>query len=141
MALHCLGSREAGGGEEGGGEVDVGYEFMGDGAGRDGLGVAGEEGHADGFFVHHAFVEPAVVAEEEALVGGVDDEGVVAEVVVIEIVEEAADVVVDGADAAEIVFDVELVGPFAEGVAFEIWWAVDLRSVLVVSGPTRMRMF
>ena len=40
-------------------------------------GIVGQQGSAEGFLVHEAFVEPAVLTHVEALVGGVDDEGVV----------------------------------------------------------------
>ena len=41
------------------------------------VGLVGQQGSAEGFLVHEALVEPAVLTHVEALVGGVDDEGVV----------------------------------------------------------------
>ena len=67
-----------------------------------------------------------MIAEEEALVGVVDDDGVVGEALLVEVVEHAADVVIDGLDAAEVVLDVDLVSPFAEGVAGEAGGRVHL---------------
>lgn len=100
-----------GGVEQGGCDVDVLGECVGGGVRWDVSGPACDEGHAEGFFVHPSFVEPAFFAEEEALVGAVDDEGVVGEVGVVEVVEEAADVAIDASDDAEVVGDVALIFP------------------------------
>jgi hypothetical protein len=48
-------------------------------------------------------VEPAVVAEEEPLVAGVDHHGVVGEAACVEVVEDPADVLVECRDTAQIV--------------------------------------
>ena len=53
----------------------------------------------------------AVVAEEEAVVRCVDDQGVVGETLGFEPVHEAADVVIDALDAGEVVLHVALVLP------------------------------
>src|SRR5690606_20171763 len=53
-----------------------------------------------------ALVVPAVVAEKESLIGGVDDDRVLGEVVCIEPVEHAPDVVVDRGDTAQVILDV-----------------------------------
>ncbi len=74
--MHFDGDGEAGGGEDGGGVINVhdhgGRDVAGFGAAR----ITDEEGDAEGGFVHEALVVPAVFAEVEAVVGGVDDEGV-----------------------------------------------------------------
>ena len=51
-----------------------------------------------------------MVAEEEALVGGVDDDGVLVDALLLEVVEHLADGVVDGLDAAEVVLHIAEVG-------------------------------
>jgi hypothetical protein len=60
-----------------------------------------------------------VFAEEPALVGGVEDDGVVGEVGLVEGIEDVANAVVDGGDAAEIVLGVALVFPADEVGAVE----------------------
>ena len=67
-ALHVGGGGEAGVVEEELGEIEIERDVLVDGAGLEFAGVLHEEGHAEGLFVHEALVEPAVVAEEEALV-------------------------------------------------------------------------
>ena len=62
--------------QEGGGEVHVQDHVVVDRPRPDAARPADEERHAQRFLVHEALVEPAVVAEEEALVRGVDDDGV-----------------------------------------------------------------
>ena len=87
---------------------------------------ANEERRAEAFLVHEALVEPAMIAEEEALIGVVDDDGVVGDFVFVEVIEDAADVVIDGLNAAEIILDVDLIGPFAQGVAFQAGRGIHL---------------
>jgi len=50
-----------------------------------------------------------VLTEGEALVGGVDDNGVVSEAAFVQIVEHAADVVIDVFDQMLVAFDVNLI--------------------------------
>ena len=119
-ALHLLGWRDAGDVEEGLGEVDVLYEVLVDGTGLGRSGPAYEQRHAQRLLVHPALVVPAVIAEIEALVGVVDDDGVLGEAGLVEIVEHAAEVLVDGSDAAEVVLDVALVAPADEILAGEV---------------------
>ena len=120
-ALDVLGDRDASHIQEGGGEVEIGGDVCSvDGAGFDGAGPADEEGCFEGLLVHPAFVEPAVFAEIPTLIGGVDDDGVVGESGFIEIIEDFTDAVVDGLHAAEVVFDVALVFPLHEFLAFEL---------------------
>ncbi len=85
--------------------------------GLDGRRPADEERHADRFLVHEALVEQAVVAEEEALVAGVDHDGVAAEPGLVERVEDAADAVVDRLHGGQVVLHVALVLPARQRVA------------------------
>ena len=57
-------------------------------------GPADKQRRAQALFVHEPLVVPAMVAEEEALIGGVDDDGVIGEFFLVEVVEHAADVIV-----------------------------------------------
>ena len=98
--------------EKGGGKVGVEDHVGVDTAGFDFFGIADDEGHAQGFFIHKTLVIPAVVAQEKALVRCVDDYGVVGETFFIEIVEHAPDIVIDRGHTAQVVFDVALVFPF-----------------------------
>ena len=93
--LEVVGDFDAGVLEQGGREVDVEDHVVVDRAGCDGLRVADEQRHAQRLLVHEALVIPAVVAEKEALVGGIDDDGVVGQSFLLEIVEQTADVVID----------------------------------------------
>ena len=81
------------------------------------VGPAHHHRHAERFFVHKSLVEPAVFAEIEALVGGVDDDGVFVESCALEVVEDFANAFVDACHAAHIVLEVALVFPF--GYFFE----------------------
>ena len=73
--------------------------------------VRHEEWHPDRLLVHEPLVEPAVVAEEEALVRPVEEHGVVEVAAVAQPPHEPADVVVDGGHAGEVVLHVALVLP------------------------------
>lgn len=58
-------------------------------------------------------------AEVEALVGGVDDDGIFGESGLVKMVEDLGDAFIHGADDAEVVFDVALVFPFRNGFLVE----------------------
>ena len=88
--------------------------------------------------VHEALVEPAVLAEEEALVGRVDDDRVVGEPFRVEAVEQPADVLVDRCHAAQVILHVELVRPAAQLVAFQLRRELASRSGLFMFSPTFM---
>ena len=60
-------------------------------SGGDLRGPPDDQRHAKGLLVHQALVEPAVVSEEEALVRGVDHDGVLGQAFSIEPVEKSAD--------------------------------------------------
>jgi len=95
-ALHAGGSGNASEIEEGGSDVDVEDHLVADGAGFDALGVAEHERDAQGGLVHEALVEETPFAEEVAVIGAVEDGGVVEDALLFEMIEDAADVVVDG---------------------------------------------
>ena len=77
-ALHVGGGWDAGEIEEGRAEIEVLDEVLVDRAWFDDAGQPGHKRHSQGVFVHEAFVKPAMIAQVEALIGGIDDEGVFA---------------------------------------------------------------
>ena len=77
----------------------------------DGRRPADEERHAQRLLVHEALVEHAVVAEKEALIARVDDDGVLRESAGVQEGEHAADVVVHGLNRGEVVLHVALILP------------------------------
>ena len=87
---------------------------------------ADEERHAERLLVHEALVVQAVVAEEEALVAGVDHDRVAAQAGLVEVVEHAADVVVHRLHAGEVVLHVALVLPARQRVAGQARGRVQL---------------
>ena len=80
-------------------------------------GIHHDERGAEALLVHEALVEPSVLAEIEALVAGIDHEGVFQQMVLFEIVEQLAHALVNGMDNAEIVAQVVLVFPYGEVAA------------------------
>ena len=107
--LHVARHRRAGQVEEGGREVDVGGDRGAHAAGRDLARPAGHEGHLEGLLVHEALVVPAVLAEEEALVRGVDDQRVLGQALGVQPVQQPAHALVDGSDGAQVALEVALV--------------------------------
>ncbi|MCU1538462.1 MAG: hypothetical protein JWP82_2813, partial [Humibacillus sp.] len=107
--------------------------------GGDGARVGQDEGHPDRLLVHEPLVEPAVVAEEEALVGGVDDHRVVELPEALEPLSQASDVVVDRGDAGEVVLHVALVLPQRLLVGRETLWhrLLEVLRGQVVGDPHR----
>ena len=97
--------------EEGLGEVEIGNEIGIGGVGLDFAGPADDERRVQAFFVHPALVKPAVFAEPEALVGAVDNHGIIGEPVVVEILQQSADIFIHCLYATEVIFDVALVIP------------------------------
>ena len=100
--------------EEGGSVVDVLNEGLAGGARLDDLGPANDEGHFKGFFKHPTLVVPTMFAEVEALVGGVDDDGVFGESAGFELFKDDANAFIHGADGAKVVFDVALILPLVD---------------------------
>ena len=96
---------------------------------------AHEQGSAERLLEDPALVEPAVLAQVEALVGRVDDDGVVGQPLVVEELQQAADPLVDGLDAAEVVVEVAVVLPAHEVLALEIGLAEGGIARLVVGVP------
>ena len=135
VALHALGDGLAGGGEEGLGEIEIRDDVLAHGAGLRDAGPADEERRAHGFLEDPALVEPAVLAEVEALVAGVDDDGVFREALLLEVIEHAAHALIDGADGGEVVVHVALVFPADEVLAGEIGGAELGVARLVVGIP------
>ena len=134
-SLHAGGDGQAGGLEEGFGEIEVGNQILVGAAGLDGSRPADEQRRARGFLENPAFVEPAVFAEEEALVGGVDDDGVGGQAGVVEVLQEAPDAVIQAFDAAEVVVHEAVVFPFGERAAGELLFQERLVARRVVGVP------
>jgi hypothetical protein len=110
-ALYAVQGLNAGPVQEGLGEIHIGDDLVTSAAGGDLLRVAHQHWHAQAFLVHEALVKPAVLTQKETLVGGVDDDGVVAETEFVEKVKEAAGAFVDGSDTAQVILDVGVVLP------------------------------
>jgi len=90
VSLKMAGDVYAGVVQECGCEIHVEDHVVANTSRFDFFGVPNEEWHAEGFFVHKAFVVPAVVAEVKALVRCIDDDGVVGEVFFVQVVQYAA---------------------------------------------------
>ena len=75
-SLHVVGDVGSGDVEKGLGKVEVGYDVAVYAAGLDLSGPGDEQGCAVGLVIHEALVEPPVFAKVEALVAGVDEDGV-----------------------------------------------------------------
>src|SRR3546814_4718897 len=71
--------------------------------------IANQERHLQRFLVDEPLVEPAMLAEKEALIRGVDDDGIFRDAVLVEPVEQPADILVDRHDGAQVALDVALV--------------------------------
>lgn len=113
-ALHVRGDAGVRKVEEGRGEVDVADDVLADRLGGDFARVADHKGHLEALLVHEALVEPAVLAQEEALVRRVHDDGVLGEALLVQPVQHAADVVVDALDGAQVALHVALELPLGE---------------------------
>ena len=77
-------------------------------------------GVAQGLLIHPAFVEPAVLAEVETLVGRVDDDGVVRQPGFVEVVENPAEIRINGSNAAQVVLEITLILPANQIFALEV---------------------
>ena len=78
------------------------------------VGPTDQQRRAERFLEDPALVEPAVLAEVEPLVGGVDDDGVGGQAFLVEILEDRADAFVHGLHRAEVVVQVAVVFPADE---------------------------
>lgn len=114
-ALHIRRGAQRGQVEKCGREIHIGNDVVADTAGADLARVADQKGHLEGFLVHEAFVEPTMLAEEEALVRRVDDYRVGCQPwLCIQLVEQPPDVVVDGRDGAQVALHVPLKFEFGQ---------------------------
>ena len=109
--MHVIRDRGARQVQEGLCEVDVLYQVLVDGARLDLARPARHQRCAERLLVHEALVEPAVLAHVEALVGGVHDDGVVAEVLLVQRLEDMAYALVNGPGATHEILHVRLVFP------------------------------
>ena len=98
----------AGNVEEGGRVVDVLHHFGDVAAGLQSFGQAHHEGRGEGLLIHEALVKPSVLAHVEALVGGIDHEGILEQTSLFEVVERAADIVVQALEHLGIVAHIAL---------------------------------
>ena len=133
--LHVGRSRDAGHVEEGLGEVDVRDEGLVDRTRGGDAGPAHEERRADGLLEDPALIEPAMLAEVEALVGRVDDDGVREQALLLEVLQDAADVVVDRLHAAEVIVHVALVAPLDQVATLGLRPLVGLVDRTIVGVP------
>lgn len=69
---------------------------------------------AEGFLIHEALVEPAMLAHVEALVGGVDDQRVIQQIVLLQIIEHDTDVPIHGMDHPKVIVHITLVFPLGQ---------------------------
>ena len=76
-----------------------------------------------------------MLTQEEALVGGIDHDGVIRETLVIEILQDAAHTFIHGFDAAEVVVHIALIAPAYEFLAGEVGLHEFLVARLVISIP------
>ena len=72
-----------------------------------------------------------MVSQEEALVGRIDHNGVCRQPFRIKVIEHSPDIVVDALNATQIIFDEELISPFAHGVSLQIVRPVSLHVAIV----------
>lgn len=101
--------------KERGSEIDIADNIVADTSWLDLAWVPYHKRHLETLFVHEAFVEPAVFAEEEALVRRVHDDGVFREFGIgVEEGQNPADIVVDALDRPEISLHVPLEFKFRE---------------------------
>ena len=112
QAVHVGGRLEAHGRHDGGADVEIGDDLVDHAAAGEEGRTLHEHGDADRRFVGDAFVDEAVLAEHEAVVAHVENEGVVVDAEGFEFGDDAADAVVHGEEgfavAAVVIGDVEV---------------------------------
>ena len=122
-AVHVGGDWGSGKVKEGGGVVDV-LHHLRNVAVCHRLVILGRHAHDEGcietFLIHEALVEPSVLAHIEALVAGIDHEGVFAQSGAVEIVEQTAHIVVEGLEHLGIVAHETLVLEFLQGASRKV---------------------
>ena len=84
------------------------------------LRIPDQQRHVQRLLVHPALVEPAVLAQIEALVGGVDHDRVVGQARLLEVIQHPAHAVIDRRDAGQVVVHVPLILPADQVLALEI---------------------
>ena len=123
--------------KEGGRVVDILYHLIDDTTALVALGQTHDERGAEALLVDEALVEPAVFTHIEALVGGIDHEGVVQQAFLLEIVQQAPNLLVEGVNDLGVVTHIALVLPFEQlGIATAGDTALRLqRTEVVVTAP------
>src|SRR5699024_4479604 len=114
QALHVPMGLGAGRIEDRAGEIHIGDQLLHRRARVDAARIADQQRHPHRLLVDESLVEPAVVAEEEALVGAVHQQRVVVLAPVFQPADHAAHAVVDPCHAVEVVLHVPLVLPASE---------------------------
>src|SRR5437867_5051878 len=95
-ALHGRRDRNAGDLEKRRRDVEIQNHVLAvDGAGGRMAGIANQKRYSNRWLVHQSLVKQAVLAHEEAVVGGEYDDGVFREIVFVEELEHVADVLID----------------------------------------------
>ena len=110
-SLHVGGNLQPGHIDERRGQVDVHGQRLRADARRNGFRIAHQQRRALALLVHETLVEPPVLAQEKALVGGVDDDRVVQFADLFQIIQQTPDILVDALDDGAVVLHVLLVFP------------------------------
>ncbi len=110
-SLHLLGDFDASEVENRGGDVDIHGHAGGHDPRRNKPRIPNQQRDSVRRLVHETLVVPAVFAEEVAVVGGVDDQGVFGHPGGVEILENAPEVLVDANNSAVVVLDETLEDP------------------------------
>ena len=97
--------------KEGGGEVYVHADGAAGASGFNGLRITDDKRHTLTFFVHESFVEPAMFTQKEALVGGIDNNGIVQFAGLFEVIQQATDILVYSQNGSQIIAHILLVFP------------------------------
>ena len=92
-------------------EVHIHTDCVTCAAGFNGFGVTDDERHTLAFLIHEAFIEPTVLAEEESLVGSVDNDCIIQLANLFKIVQKAADIFVYRQYGSQIVAHILLILP------------------------------
>src|SRR5580698_8142362 len=104
FSLHVLWNRHAGKIEKGWRQVGIENHLIADCSGGNALGIANHQWHADRWLVHQALIEEAPFAKEKSMVRTLHDGGVVENIFLFEIAEDAADVLVHRYQTGVVVF-------------------------------------
>ena len=118
-ALHEVGGFDAGESQQRRRKVGVVDQRPRPRAGRGRRRVAHEQRDAQRFLVHPALVDVVVLAEHEALVGGVNDDRIIEFAFVREVLEQPRHAVIDAAHGAQVFLQIALVGRALVGAGGE----------------------